>query len=139
MINTEITDVSDILHFFPTEQSAIDHLTAIRWNGTILSPFDAQSKVYKCKGNRYKCVNTGKYFNVKTNTMFHASNIPLRTWFCAIHLFKKEKISSPKLGKRLGVSQKSAWYMFKRMSVCEDMEWFKKHEISILLQKVINE
>lgn len=37
----------------------------MRWHGYVTSPFVEDSKVYKCKNNRYCC----KYFNVKTGTL----------------------------------------------------------------------
>lgn len=47
---------------FPDEQACITFLEKERWGDHVVSPFDPESKVYKCKGNRYKCKNTGKYF-----------------------------------------------------------------------------
>jgi transposase-like protein len=73
------------------------------------SPLDPTSKVYKCKNNRYKCKNTGKYFNVKTGTIFECTKIRLQTWFYAFYVFDRKKgISSPELSKEIGVTQKSS-------------------------------
>lgn len=58
--------IDELVKFFPTEQSCIDFLERQRWGDHVVSPYDPDSKVYKCKGNRYKCKNTGKYFNVRT-------------------------------------------------------------------------
>ena len=66
MINRDFNSILELMQAFPDEQSCIDHLEALRWNGYVISPFDPLSKVYKCKNNRYRCANTGKYFNVKT-------------------------------------------------------------------------
>lgn len=70
---------------FPDEQSCIDFLEESRWAGNIISPFDPASKVYRCKGNRYKCKNTGKYFNVRTGTIFENSKVSLRKWMLACY------------------------------------------------------
>jgi transposase-like protein len=67
----------------------------MRWGGIVESPFDSESKVYKCSKNRYKCKNTGKYFNAKTGSMFENSKISLQKWFLAIWLLtsgKKESV-----------------------------------------------
>lgn len=53
----------------------------MRWHGYVTSPFIEGSKVYKCKNNRYRCKESGKYFNVKTGTLFDNTKIPLRKWF----------------------------------------------------------
>ena len=75
--------IFNLLKEFSTEQHCIDHLEKLRWNGNVVSPFDETSKVYKCKGNKYRCKNTKKYFNVKTDTIFDDSKIPLQKWFMA--------------------------------------------------------
>ncbi|HGA1330759.1 TPA: IS1595 family transposase, partial [Streptococcus suis] len=66
----EFKSLFDLQSVFPDEQSCIDHLENMIWGDVIISPFDTTSKVYKCKGNKYRCKNTGKYFNVKTGTLF---------------------------------------------------------------------
>ena len=81
MINQDFKSILELIRAFPDEQSCIDHLEAIRWNGNVVSPFDADSKVYNCAGIKYKCKNTGKYFNVKTNTIFDNTKLPLQKWF----------------------------------------------------------
>ncbi len=74
--------LSELLRSNPTEQDCIKYLEEIIWNGKPpVSPFDPNSKVYKCKNNRYKCKNTGKYFTVKSLTVFRNSKISLLDWF----------------------------------------------------------
>lgn len=120
MVNTNFKSVIDLLNAFPDEQSCIDHLEMIRWDGNVISPFNPESKVYKCANNKYRCKNTGKYFNVKTNTLFDSSKIDLRTWFLAIYLITNHKkgISSLQLGRDLNVTQKTAWFMLHRIRKC---------------------
>lgn len=124
MFNKEIKSVLDLLKAFPTEQSCIDHLTAIRWNDNVISPFDPASKVYVCKGNKYQCKNTGKYFNVKTNTIFDNTKLELQKWFLAIWIVTSHKkgISSLQLGRDLDITQKSAWFMLQRIRKCFGIE-----------------
>jgi transposase-like protein len=123
MFNKEVKSILDLVQAFPTEQSCIDHLELLRWNGDVVSPFDSSSKVYKCKGNKYKCKNTGKYFNVKTDTLFDNTKMELRKWFIAIWLVTSHKkgISSLQLGRDLGITQKSAWFMLQRIRNCFDL------------------
>lgn len=120
MFNQEVKSVLDLIKAFPTEQDCIDHLEALRWNGNVVSPFDPTSKVYDCKGNRYKCKNTGKYFNVRTNTIFDNTKMELQKWFLAIWIVTSHKkgISSIQLSKDLGITQKSAWFMLQRIRNC---------------------
>ena len=120
MINKEIKSVLELIKTFPDEQTCINHLEQLRWNGNVVSPFDSSSKVYDCKGNRYKCKNTGKYFNVKTATIFDNTKMELQKWFLDIWIVTSHKkgISSLQLGRDLNITQKSAWFMLQRIRNC---------------------
>ena len=120
MINIEFDSLLSLINTFSNEQTCILHLEQLRWNGNVVSPFDAESKVYVCKGNKYKCKNSGKYFNVKTGTMFDNTKIKLQKWFMAIWLVTSHKkgISSIQLSKDIKVTQKTAWFMLQRIRAC---------------------
>jgi len=120
MFNKEVNSIIDLINAFPNEQTCVDHLEKIRWNENVVSPFDITSKVYNCKGNRYKCKSTGKYFNVKTNTLFDNTKMPLQKWFLAIWIVTSHKkgISSLQLSRDLNITQKSAWFMLQRIRKC---------------------
>ena len=115
---------------FPTEQSCIEYYEQIRWNGKVVSPFDETSKVYKCKNGKYRCANTGKYFDVKTGTIFAHTKLPLRYWFYAMFLFLSHKrgVSSCQLARDLGVTQKTAWNMLHKIREYMDCE--NQHQLS---------
>jgi transposase-like protein len=120
MLSGEFKSIFELVKVFDNEQACIDHLTALRWNGHVVSPFDESSKVYICKNNKYRCKNTGKYFNVKTATLFDNTKVELQKWFIAIHIVtgNEKGISSLQLGRDLNVSQKTAWFMLQRIRNC---------------------
>lgn len=120
MINQDFKSSLDLVKAFPDEQTCIEHLETVRWRGNVVSPFDSLSKVYVCKGNKYKCKNTGKYFNVKTDTMFDNTKIELQKWFLAIWIVtsQNKEISSLQLGRDLDITQKSAWFLLQRIRKC---------------------
>lgn len=124
---TEFSSIIDLISKFPTEQHCIDHLEAIRWSGGIESPFSPASKVYKCAGNKYKCKESGKYFNVRTGTIFEDTKLPLQKWFMALYIFSSHKkgISSHQLSKDLDITQKSAWFVLHRLRYAFDHPVFK--------------
>jgi len=124
MINIEFKSVIELIRAFPDEQTCINHLTELRWNGVAVSPFDETSTVYVCKGNKYRCRNTGKYFNVRTGTMFDNTKVELQKWFLAIWLVTNHKkgISSIQLSKDIAVTQKTAWFMLQRIRNCFGIE-----------------
>ncbi|TYQ00350.1 hypothetical protein C7447_101962 [Tenacibaculum adriaticum] len=120
MINKNFVSQQEFKRAFPNEQVCIYHLEGIRWNKRVISPFDPSSKVYKCKGNNYKCKSTGKYFNIKTATIFESSKLPLQKWFLAIWLITsyKKDISTLQLSIDLDINQKSALFVLQRIKKC---------------------
>lgn len=128
----EFKSIADLLQAFPDEAACYAHLETIRWNGTVVSPFDAESKVYVCatrpgQPNRYKCKNTGQYFNVKNGTIFEDTKIPLQKWFMALYILSSHKkgISSHQLAKDISITQKSAWFVLHRLRYAFDHPNYK--------------
>lgn len=124
---TEFKSYIELVQKFRTEEDCIKHLEAIRWAGNVVSPFDPTSKVYVCKGNKYKCKSTGKYFNVRTATIFEDTKMPLQKWFVALYLFSAHKkgISSHQLSRDLDITQKTAWFVLHRLRYAFDHPVFK--------------
>ena len=120
MLNKDFNSTIELLQAFPDEQSCIEYLEKLRWNGYVISPFDSTSKVYKCKNNKYRCLKTGKYFNIKTKTLFDNTKIDLQKWFLAIWLItsRKKSITSQQLSKDIDVTPKTAWIMLQRIKKC---------------------
>lgn len=116
--------IQDFLDYFRDEQSCIDYWEEVRWQGAVVSPYDPTSKVYRCKNNMYKCKNTGKYFNVRTGTIFEGSKLSLRKWFYAIYVVigNKKGISSCQLARNIGVTQKTAWKMVQKIQQALDFD-----------------
>ena len=114
---SDFKSIFDLIKAFPTEEDCIHHLERLRWNGNVVSPFDASSQVYTCKGNKYKCKNTAKYFNVKTGSIFDNTKIPLIKWFMALYIFSSHKkgLSSHQLSRDITVTQKTAWFILHRL------------------------
>ena len=102
---------------FPDEESCIRYFEKMRWGDKVVSPYDATSRVYKCSNGRYKCKNTGRYFDVKTGTAFANTKLPLRAWFYVMMLFLSHKrgVSSCQLARDLGITQKTAWNMLHKI------------------------
>lgn len=117
MLTIEFLSREELTATFFDEHQCIKHLENLRWNNQIVSPFDNNSKVYACKNDKYRCRNSGKYFNVKTNTIFHNSRIPLQKWFIAVWILAngKRNITSVALGQELNLTQKTAWFMLQRI------------------------
>lgn len=124
MFDTKFNSIIEITQLFRDEAICIEYLELMRWSDGVVSPFDSTSKVYKCKNGKYRCKNTGKYFNVKTGTLFDNTKIPLQKWFLAIWLVTSHKkgVSSLQLSRDIDVTQKSSWFMIKRIQNCFGVE-----------------
>ena len=123
---SQFKSLSELLRSNPTEQDCIKYLENIIWKGKPASPFDPTSKVYKCKKNRYKCKNTGKYFTVKSLTVFRNSKIKLLDWFWTLCYFSNKKgISSCQIERYIGITQKSAWFALHRLRATFNTSIFK--------------
>ena len=131
---SQFKNLLDLLKTCPTEQTCIDYFKERRWKGKIISPFDSTSPVYECANNRYKCKNTGKYFNVRTGTIFENTKLSLKKWFYAFYAFfnHKKGISSHQLAKDISITQTSAWFMLHRLRSA-----FKISEFEIMLKDFV--
>lgn len=115
-----INNLKDVINKFKSEADCRAYLVQQRWNGSPVCPYCGCEKWYSIEeGKRFKCGNSGCYkkYSVTVGTVFHASNIPLSTWFAAMYIITAHKkgISSIQLSKDLGVAQKTAWFMLHRI------------------------
>lgn len=115
---------------FPDEESCIRYFEKMRWGDKVISPYDATSKVYKCKNGKYKCKNTGRYFDVKTGTAFAKTKMPMRKWFSVMLLLLTHKrgISSCQVASILKIKQRTAWGMMQKVRQYMSME--NNHKLS---------
>ncbi len=110
----------NILEFtkaFSTELKCEKYLIKVRFkNEKVKCPYCTSIKTWKTK-ERYKCGKCDRSFTLKVGTIFEGSKISLRKWFMAIYLLtcSSKGISSNQLSKELSITQKSCWFMLKRL------------------------
>ena len=65
----------------------------------------------------YYCCNCDKRFSVKKGTVMERSHISYQNWAIATYLFATnlKSVSSMKLHRDLGITQKTAWFMVHRL------------------------
>jgi transposase-like protein len=103
---------------FTFQQDCINFLENERWGTSPACTSCGSLNPYKLKGGKnYKCRECKKFFNVLSGTFFENTKIPLVKWFKAILIFTSHKkgISSYQLGKDLGISQHSSWFVLSRV------------------------
>lgn len=115
-----VKNLKELMKKFSDEDACRQFLVQQRWGGCPECPYCGSDKYYIIEsGKRFKCSNSKchKKYSVTVGTVFHASNIPLSTWFPAMYIIASHKkgISSIQLGKNLGVTQKTAWFMLHRI------------------------
>ena len=104
-----------------------DEATAEKWIEGIIWGWDKRNcghcsatdtvETKSGKPMKYRCRTCGKYFNVRTGTFLQGTHIALDDWIYAIYLMMTnlKGVSSMKVHRELGITQKSAWHMMHRI------------------------
>jgi transposase-like protein len=102
---------------FKDEASCMAYFEAIRFRDGEYCAHCGNKDVYRFKDGRFRCAKCKKDFTLKTNTIFGESKVSMRQWFVAIYLLTtcKKGISSIELAEKVGVCQKTAWFMDHRI------------------------
>ena len=107
-----------LFELFPDAEAARIYMEGKRWpDGAICPGCNEPKRITTRKGGYYRCNACKTDFTVRTGTIFERSHIPLHKWVGAMYLLvtSRKGISSPQLAKQIGVTQKSAWFMLKRL------------------------
>ena len=109
-----------LMDMFPDEDTATKWFEKVVWNGTRCCGHCGSTKTSElpnAKPMPYWCTDCRSYFSVRTGTAIAHSRVPLRKWAIAIYLelTSLKSISSMKLHRDIGVTQKTAWFMLHRI------------------------
>ena len=112
--------VVELMDIFPTEEAASTWFESVVWEDGRYCPKCGNTEtkaVPNAKPMPYWCKGCRSYFSVRTGTPMARSNIPLRKWAIAIYLCitSLKSVSSMKLHRDIGVSQRAAWFMLHRI------------------------
>ena len=108
-----------LMEMFPDEATAHAWFVKRRWGTT--GRFCPRCKSSETQGTPgtmpYWCPSCRHRFSIRTGTILERSKIPLRKWVIAIYLCatSRKGVSSMKLHRDLGITQKSAWFMLHRI------------------------
>ena len=84
----------------------------LRWPNGVVCPYCGETHIWHFKTGGYKCSKCGKRFSDTSNTIFHATKIPIAYWLVAYYLITMTKgVSSTELSRLLGCTQKTCWYV----------------------------
>lgn len=119
MTNDMPKSLLEAVRYFSDLSVCNAYMRKIKWpDGKIQCP--------KCDSDRIgeiatrhmlRCKDCRKQFSVKIDTIFEDSPLGLDKWFVAVWCIANAKngISSHELGRALGVTQKTAWFMLHRI------------------------
>ena len=111
----------ELANRFPTEDAAREWFESVLWpTGEMACLKCGSDNAYRVKSGTpqpYRCRDCRSYFSLKTNTALAGSNLTLRQWAFGIYLVvtNLKSVSSMKLHRDLGVTQKTAWFMLHRI------------------------
>ena len=114
------TTLIEAVSYFSDPDRANDYIVSRRWPNGIACPRMGcgSAAVQYIKTRRlWRCKDCKRNFSAKTNSIFEHSPIPFTKWIPAMWLLANTKngTSSHELGRALGVTQKTAWFMFHRI------------------------
>ena len=112
--------VMQMADLFPTDEAAREWFEAKIWPNGRHCPRCGSTETVECTGNPpmpYWCPSCKRHFSVRIGTVLEGSRLPFRKWVYAIylHLTSLKGVSSMKLHRDIGVTQKTAWFMLQRI------------------------
>jgi transposase-like protein len=121
---------------FATPELAREYLERLHWPQGPICPFCGETKrigaLAANPGKRVrqglkKCYACRKQFTVTVGTIFEDSHVPLHKWLIAVYLMcaSKKSMSAHQLHRMVGVTYKTAWFMFHRLRFAVRQPSFK--------------
>ncbi|MCY4650861.1 MAG: IS1595 family transposase [bacterium] len=110
----------ELFAMFPDDEKSEAWFRGLRWPNGIDCPACGSPRIQdKCshKTMPFRCRDCNKKFSTKTGSVMQSSKLGYRVWAIAIYLFNTsiKGVSSMKLHRDLGITQKSAWHLAHRI------------------------
>jgi transposase-like protein len=112
------TNLLEAVRYFSDKTVATEFLAKLRWpHGPMCPRCGSLDHSYLKTRQIWKCKACKRQYSVKVGTIFEDSPLGLDKWLPAVWLIANSKngISSHELGRALGTTQKSAWFMLHRI------------------------
>lgn len=123
------TTLVEAIRYFADLDVATEFVAALRWpNGPVCPACGGTEHSYLKTRRLWKCKACKKQFSVKVGSIFEDSPIPLDKWLASIWLIANAKngISSHELGRSVGLTQKSAWFVLHRVRLAMQTKTFDR-------------
>lgn len=114
------TTLLEAVTYFADPARATAYIVSRRWPNGVACPrmgCGSASVIYISTRRIWRCKDCKRAFSAKTASIFEHSPIPFTKWLPALWLLANTKngTSSHELGRALGVTQKTAWFMLHRV------------------------
>jgi transposase-like protein len=119
----------EAIRYFADLDVCTEFVAQMRWpEGPVCERCGGIEHSYLTTRRLWKCKGCKRQFSVKVGTIFEDSPLGLDKWLPAVWLIANSKngISSHELGRALGVTQKSAWFMLHRIRLALQAGGFDK-------------
>jgi transposase-like protein len=120
-MDNEPQTLQEAIKHFANPDNCIAYIAARRWHkGIPACPNCGSEKVsYSEKRRTWTCGShhAKREFSIKVGTIFEDSAVPLEKWMTAIWMLTncKNGVSSYEIGRAVGVTQRTAWFMLHRV------------------------
>ena len=110
----------ELFKMFPDDETAEQWFIDVRWQDGITCPSCDSTNVFTRAQHQsmpFRCNDCKKRFSVKTDSIMQSSKLGYQKWAIAMYLVTTnlKGVSSLKLHRDLGITQKSAWHMLHRI------------------------
>jgi transposase-like protein len=112
--------MAELLKMFPNDKEAEEWFIYTRWPDGVRCPHCDSDNVKEGAAHPtmpFRCNSCKKQFSAKTGTVMHGSKVGYQNWVTTLYLLTTnlKGVSSMKLHRDLGVSQKTAWHITNRI------------------------
>jgi transposase-like protein len=123
------SNLLEAIRHFSDLDVCTEFVAKLRWpDGPVCPRCESTEYSYLTTRRLWKCKGCKKQYSVKLGTIFEDSPLGLDKWLPAVWLIANSKngISSHELGRALGTTQKSAWFMLHRIRLAMQTGTFTK-------------
>src|SRR6202166_1943511 len=130
-MNIKPKTLQEAIIYFADPDNCLKFMVKLRWpKGVVCPTCGRKDVVFLANQRKWQCksVHHHRQFSAKVGTIFEDSPITLDKWLIAVWMIAncKNGVSSYEIGRALGVTQKSAWFMMHRILLALKVGSFHK-------------
>jgi transposase-like protein len=119
----------EAIRYFSDQDVCVEFVARLRWpDGPVCPRCGGTEHSYLKTRRVWKCKACKRQFSVKVGSIFEDSPIGLDKWLAAMWMIANSKngVSSHEMGRSLGITQKSAWFLLHRIRLAMQTGTFER-------------